>query len=76
MKELLHYIIANILPKDTEVSINEERTTEGVILHLQVPEEHRGFIIGKGGNNIKAIRNVVSIIAKREGVHVNISIVD
>lgn len=76
MKELLHYIITNTLPAEVKFDITEESTEEGVILYLAVPEEYRGLVIGRSGNSIRAIRNIISIIAKREGVHVNISIVD
>lgn len=76
MSELLNYIISHIVDDPAQVKITKEETEGEIILNLEIPEEFRGIVIGKGGMNIKAIRNLVSIIARREGTRVNIKIKD
>jgi predicted RNA-binding protein YlqC (UPF0109 family) len=77
MQELLSYIIANVVGDSDKVEISKEETPEGEItFNVMVPEEERGVIIGKAGKNIKAIRNILAIIAKRENKHVYIKILD
>jgi len=76
MTELLNYIVAQIVADPKQIKIDREDTDEAVILKLSLPEEERGIIIGKGGMNIKAIRNLISIIARREGKRVMIDVTD
>jgi len=77
MLELLHYIIAQIVsdPKSVKIDTQEE-DKDNITFMLNLPEEERGVIIGKGGMNIRAIRNILSIIAKRENKRVYIKVVD
>ncbi len=76
MTELLNYIIAQIVADPEQIKITREDTEEGIKLNLAVPEEERGMIIGKNGMNIRAIRNLVSVIARREGKRIMIEILD
>jgi hypothetical protein len=76
MTELLNYIIAQIVSDPEQIKITRTDTEEGIKLDLSVPEEERGMIIGKNGMNIRAIRNLVSVIARREGKRVMIEIID
>ncbi len=77
MFELLHYIISQIVtdPKSVKIEVEEEDKDNRVFM-LNLPEEERGMVIGKGGMNIRAIRNILSIIAKRENKRVYIKVVD
>lgn len=77
MKEVLNYILSRIVTDPTQIEINEEINEEGeTVLNVNLPEEERGIVIGKGGKNIQSIRNIVSIIAKRENKKVRIKILD
>lgn len=77
MLELLHYIISKIVIDPSTIKIETvEEGSDSIVYNLQIPEEERGMIIGKGGMNIRAIRNILSIIAKREGKRVYVKIVD
>jgi len=77
MLELLHYIISQIVtdPKSVKIEVEEE-DKDNIVFMLNLPEEERGMVIGKGGMNIRAIRNILSIIAKRENKRVYIKVVD
>lgn len=77
MKELLQYILSKIVADPDTIIITEEVNELGEdILNVNIPESDRGIVIGKGGKNIQAIRNIISIIAKREGKKVRIKILD
>lgn len=73
MKELLEYILKGILP-DTNFYVTEEVDGEFVRLFIKVDPDKVGIVIGKGGNTIKAIRNILRVKAtlEKKGVSVNL----
>ncbi len=77
MKELLNYLLYKIVSDPDQIEINEDINAEGeTVLNVSIPETERGIVIGKQGKNIQSIRNIVSIIAKREDKRVRIKILD
>ncbi|KXK26567.1 MAG: hypothetical protein TR69_WS6001000573 [candidate division WS6 bacterium OLB20] len=76
MKELLYYLLSNMVADPATIEISEESDGENVTLTVDMPEEEKGMVIGKGGMNIKSIRNLVSIIARRDGKKVYVKIAD
>jgi len=63
MKKLLEFIITNILGKDAKFEVSEKTDGDVVTLTVTTEEKDGGLIIGKGGNTIKSIRNVLRIAA-------------
>jgi len=78
MEQLLSYILSKIVKDPNTITITKEtdEITNELIFNISIPEEERGIIIGKQGKNIQAIRNIISIIARREGQRVRIKILD
>jgi predicted RNA-binding protein YlqC (UPF0109 family) len=74
MQELLEYIVKNIVGSDVEFQVAESETEEGVELVVNLPEEYCGKLIGKGGQTIKSIRDVISIMARRDNRRVFIKV--
>lgn len=74
MKELLDFILRNILGKNSKYNITEEDDgppglgEAGSIVKLTVKtaDDEGGIIIGKQGKVIKAIRNILRIKATLE----------
>ena len=66
MKDLLEFIIKNILGKDVKFEILEEDNGSLVTLTVKTKDEDGGMIIGKQGKIIKAIRNILRIKAVLE----------
>ena len=64
MKDLLDFIVKNILSKDSKYEIIEEDNGSIVTLTINTADDEGGMIIGKGGKVIKAIRNLLRIKAK------------
>lgn len=74
MKELLEYILKGILGEG-RFYVTEEIDGDFVRLFIKVePAENAGIVIGKGGNTIKAIRNILRVRATldKKGVSVNL----
>ncbi|MBL8014846.1 MAG: KH domain-containing protein [Candidatus Doudnabacteria bacterium] len=76
MRELLEFILQNALPENTEFQIEEGMDDIGIVFTITVAAEARGQLIGKAGKNIKAIRDVLSILARKQGTKVFIKIAD
>lgn len=76
MKELLQYILAEITSNPDAIVIEEKQENDETVYEVSVDEEDKGVVIGKGGMNIKAIRNIVSIVARRENKRVYIKVID
>lgn len=73
MKELLEFIIRNILGKKSKFEISEQDDAQPaggqgsiVTLTVKTAEDEGGLIIGKQGKVIKAIRNILRIKATLE----------
>ncbi len=76
MKQLLEYIIPNIVNHPEDVVITEESADGVENLSIKVNPEDMGRVIGKSGKVIKAIRQIGRIIAIKKGLRVNIDVVD
>jgi predicted RNA-binding protein YlqC (UPF0109 family) len=76
MKQLLEYIIPNIVNHPEDVVITEEQSEGSVNLFIKVNPEDMGRVIGKSGKVIKAIRQIGRIIAIKKGIRVNIDVID
>lgn len=70
MKELLYFIITNIVEDKKSVRIDEKRQQDQVILNLFVAQKDMGRIIGKMGKTIRAIRNILTIRAIKDNVRI------
>jgi predicted RNA-binding protein YlqC (UPF0109 family) len=76
MKQLLEYIVPNIVNHPEDVEINETSENGVVTLTIKVNPEDTGRVIGKAGKVIKAIRQIARVIAIKQGVRVNIDVLD
>ena len=76
MKQLLEYIVPNIVNHPEDVVITETEENGLINLSIKVNPEDMGRVIGKSGKVIKAIRQIGRIIAIKKGVRVNIDVVD
>lgn len=74
MKNKLKTLVTSIVEKEDSVEINETSENGIVNLTIKVDPIDMGKVIGKGGKVIKALRNVMKIIAMKnnEKVFVNL----
>lgn len=77
MKELLEYIVKNLIKNPDDVFVTESTGPSGeVLLELKVNPEDMGLVIGKGGKVIKSIRNLVRTKAILENKRFNLVLVE
>jgi predicted RNA-binding protein YlqC (UPF0109 family) len=76
MKQLLEYIIPNIVNHPEDVVITESTDNGLVTLLIKVNPEDTGRVIGKAGKIINSIRQIVRVLAIKQGVRVNVEIDD
>ena len=76
MKDFVAYIVKNLVDHPDKVKINEIGGTQTVILELSVEKSDIGKIIGKRGKTINAIRTLLMSVACRNGLRVNLEILE
>lgn len=76
MKDLLLYLTKAMVDHPETVEVSEISENGLVNLSLRVDPQDVGKVIGKGGKIIKALRDVVKILAVKEGKKVNIELVE
>lgn len=74
MKDLLDYIVTNLVTKPEAVQIDEQTEAGNVNLNLTVDPSDMGLIIGKNGQTIRAIRKLLTVRAIAENVRVNLQL--
>ena len=76
MKSLLLYLVKSLTDCPEKVSVEESHQEGTVTLSLKVAQQDMGKIIGKQGKIIKALRDVVKILAVKDGRRINIELVE
>lgn len=77
MDNILRYILESICENPSAVMIEKsEPSMSEVLFKVQVDEADKGRVIGKAGRTINSIRNIISIIGRREGKKVSIKVED
>jgi len=76
MKEFVEYIVKNLVDHPDKVSITEIGSSHSLIIELKVEKSDIGKIIGKKGKTINAIRTLLMSVASRNGLRVNLEIIE
>ena len=76
MKELLTYIVQNLVEKPDEVSVTEREANGETVFEVRVADGDMGKVIGRQGRIAKEISTVVRSYAQRTGVKVSVDFVD
>ncbi|MFC1780091.1 KH domain-containing protein [Patescibacteria group bacterium] len=74
MEDLLKYILEKLATKPDKVKIEKKEEGSEVIFNIDADDDDKGKIIGKGGGNIKAIRTILAIIARKEEKRVYLNV--
>ncbi len=75
MQKLLDFLVEKVTgSKDFEIEENKEENRSNFI--IKVDPSVFGLVIGKGGNTIRAIRNVLKVRAIIEKQGVNVSVIE
>ncbi|KKT40600.1 hypothetical protein A3K29_04275 [Candidatus Collierbacteria bacterium RIFOXYB2_FULL_46_14] len=78
MKQLIEYIVSNIVNHPESVSVSEEATEDKDTTKylIKVDPEDVGRVIGKQGKVIKAIRQLVRIAAIQKGTRAIVDLLE
>lgn len=75
-KDLVEYIVKNLVDSPDEVSVNVVEGEKSTILELKVAQDDVGKVIGKQGRIAKAIRTILSASATKDGKRAVLEILD
>ena len=76
MKELLTYIVQNLVEKPDEVSVTEREANGETVFEVRVADGDMGKVIGRQGRVVKQIRILMKAVAQRKGKKVSVEIMD
>ena len=73
-KELLEYIVKNLVNNKDVVTVEETNTDAKIVLRLKVAKEDMGRVIGKEGRIIRSIREIINAYASKNKEKVAVEI--
>ncbi len=76
MKDTLHYLVTAITDHPEDVTIEERQDGDATILTIHSNPEDIGKIIGRSGRIIRALRDLMKIIAAKRNMFVDVEIAD
>lgn len=76
MKELLTYIVKNLVTEPDAIAITETLDGDNVVYELHVAQEDMGRVIGRHGRIAKEIRTLMKAAGNRENKKVTVEICD
>ena len=72
MKELLYYILSQLVSSPDDIKIEQSEKGNTIDFVVNVAEDDKGAVIGRGGRVANSIRTVVRTMARKENKHINI----
>ncbi|NQS90299.1 KH domain-containing protein [Patescibacteria group bacterium] len=76
MRELVEYIIKQIVDKPEDVKVQEIKAEKVILLEISVAKEDMGKVIGKGGRVANALRTIVGAAAAKIRKRVMVEILE
>ena len=76
IKEMLTYIVGNLVEKPEEIQVNVLENGSSITLQLRVAAEDMGRVIGRQGRIAKEIRTLIRAIGLRDDKRVMVDILD
>ena len=73
-KEFLEFIVKGLVDNPDEVKVERKVDEMGVLLTLNLNQADMGYVIGRQGQNAKAIRTLLRLVGARNNAHVNLKI--
>lgn len=76
MKDFLVYLVTQLVDHPDKVEISENTLEGQTILTIKLEKEDMGKVIGKEGKIIHAVRNLVKVLAIKEGKQVRVELLE
>ena len=74
-KEFLEYMVRYLVEEPEKVQVDMTEGQETIIFEVKVANSDIGFVIGKHGRNIDAIRTLISAIGGRGRKRVRVEVI-
>jgi uncharacterized protein len=72
MKETLLFLLEKIVDHPEAISVDEETNDSRMLLTIHAHQEDYGKIIGKSGRIIKALRDLMKLMATKQNCYVDV----
>jgi predicted RNA-binding protein YlqC (UPF0109 family) len=76
MKEFLKFVVVQLVDRPEEIILRDDTHGGTQQFVLELPQSEVGKVIGKQGATIRAIRNLMSNAAARQGGRVTLEILE
>jgi predicted RNA-binding protein YlqC (UPF0109 family) len=76
MEEFLRYMVQQLVEHPEEALLTHRKSGGKIIYQLSLRKSDVGRLIGKGGNTITAIRELLTAAGEKQGVKVALEILD
>lgn len=76
MERFLQYVLQQLIEFPDELVILKEESPKKVIFRLKLRKSDIGKVVGKHGQTIAAIRNLVTAAASRSGTRALVEIIE
>ena len=73
-KDFLEYVIKSLVDNPDDVKVERKVDEMGVLLTLDLNPADMGYVIGRKGQNARAIRTLLRLVGARNNAHVNLKI--
>ncbi len=73
-KEFLEYVVKALVDNPGKVKVDRKVDEMGVLLTLDLDSADMGYVIGRKGQNARAIRTLLRLVGARNSAHVNLKI--
>ena len=74
LRELVVYLATNLVDEPDEVAVTAEQRGSAVHLHLRVPAQELGKVIGRQGRIARALRTTLMIAGSRYNLRASLDI--
>ncbi len=76
MKELIEYIVKSLVDDPDAVQVTEYNDRSTTTLELSVAAADMGRVIGKNGRVINSIRDLLQVLAEKEGLQASLEVLE
>jgi predicted RNA-binding protein YlqC (UPF0109 family) len=76
MKDTLVFLLEKLVDHPEEIQVDEVNENSKIILTIHAAQEDLGKIIGKSGRIIKALRDLIKLMATKQNVYVDVVIAE
>lgn len=74
LTELVRYLTGELVDDVSDAVVTAERRGNHIAVRLELPEQHLGQVIGRGGRIARSLRTALMIAGSRHDVRVSLDI--